>query len=438
MRFLRFLPMVIAASSVAVLAACGSQHLRMTPPMTAQGAQSQHSSSQSTGRLMAAIGDTQAELLANIQEISAGGNQPAYVTVKTAKARHTYSVYAQFLRTAQTLIVRAYGHVSLFPLAKVQLAFGTSDSPVALIDLPVVQEPSFDSLMALEGPSWSSRSGAAGRIGGVGETPRDVGSGPVIAPPSATCPKCAALAAINQNLRSIAAKWNGLKDAWQVNPQYVAFAPASDSRHTMVAMTCDYSNAYCGMSRGLTASAPGSDGAFASNGDLFKNTVSGIGGTGTCPTGSTSTCNDSVAVIPGPPKPTVPCPQNDGSESIPVGGTLGVVNKNGEKQARSVSDINTVSSIAGTVIVNNHTVAINTAPIGWIYEDNNGGLWFQKDAAAHWSSGLTFMVTETLGINLNPPTSNSAIFVTPANARKLIDQQGVDTEKCFSQGGIFT
>jgi hypothetical protein len=159
-------------------------------------------------------------------------------------------------------------------------------------------------------------------------------------------------------------------------------------------------------------------------------------GTGAC-TSDPSACAtprptpSAVAVAPG--KPSGSCTQTDGSNSLPVGATLGSVNKNGVADPRNVVDVNQVNAIASTTIVNNQTVVTNYTSVGWLYLDNNGGRWFQKDPAAQWTVAINVNVNKYFGFSLTGPTAQNPVYVSnPPQAAPITDS--LSTTKCWSQG----
>lgn len=145
-----------------------------------------------------------------------------------------------------------------------------------------------------------------------------------------------------------------------------------------------------------------------------------------------------VAIAPGTPAPGQPCSQVDGTNSIPVGGTLGYANINGQQEARSVKDINQLFGFGSSNIVNGNVMYDNLQPIGWLYEDNNGAFWFQKDPNAQWSMSLSGGVTlggiVSAGLGITPPTGQTAVSVgsTPGSLA-----QNEAASPCWSQGGQF-
>ena len=138
-----------------------------------------------------------------------------------------------------------------------------------------------------------------------------------------------------------------------------------------------------------------------------------------------------VAIKPGFPSGT--CRQSDLQESMGVGDSLGPVNKDNVETIRSVVDINQVNAATDIHIVNNQTVVGRWAAVGWIYLDNNGGLWFQKDPQAQWSLGLNFNINQYFGLTITPPPGQNPYYIAnhPTTAPGGKDLQ---VTKCFSKG----
>lgn len=139
----------------------------------------------------------------------------------------------------------------------------------------------------------------------------------------------------------------------------------------------------------------------------------------------------SVAVRFGFPSGT--CRQSDLQESMGVGDSIGPVNKDGNPSVRSVVDINQVNAATNLQIVNNQTVVGQWVSVGWIYLDDQGGLWFQKDPQAQWSLGLNFNLNQYFGLTLVPPPGQNPYYIAshPTTAPGGKDLQ---VTKCFSKG----
>jgi hypothetical protein len=137
------------------------------------------------------------------------------------------------------------------------------------------------------------------------------------------------------------------------------------------------------------------------------------------------------AVIAGFPNGS--CPQTDLSNSLPVGATLGSVNKDGVVTARSVVDINQVNAAGSTQIINNQTVVSTWVSVGWLYLDNNGGLWFQKDPAAQWTFTMNVNINQYFGLSFTPPAAQNPQYIKNRPTTTPI-ANNLQTTKCFRRG----
>ena len=137
-----------------------------------------------------------------------------------------------------------------------------------------------------------------------------------------------------------------------------------------------------------------------------------------------------IAALPG--LPTGKCTQSDGSDSLPVGANLGSVNKNGVVTVRSVIDINQVNA-ASVSIVNNQTTVGQWVSVGWIYLDNNGGLWFQKDPAAQWTMAVNAKINANFGLSFLPPGGAKLAYIKNPPKTAPIGNN-LQTARCFIKG----
>jgi hypothetical protein len=134
--------------------------------------------------------------------------------------------------------------------------------------------------------------------------------------------------------------------------------------------------------------------------------------------------------------PNGSCQQVDGSNSLAVGTTLGEATNTatGVTTTRSVVDVNTVDSLAflGTT-QDGSGVGINFQPVGWIYLDQNGGLWFQYDSAAQWQYSINVNVNQYFGISLIPPPGKNATYIGPAPKVTPINNH-LQVTACWTKG----
>lgn len=152
---------------------------------------------------MAAIGDSDGQLMANARSIRASGQNPVYLTVQAPKRTYHFSVYAQLVQAPSLLIVRGYGRIFVYPLSSVEISY--DGSTVLASSLPSATLPGIQKI-------------ANGRQPGVftqGDIQRK----------ERMCPDCVALMGYRPLVRLVFAKLNGILDAWQESPTYVAFAP---------------------------------------------------------------------------------------------------------------------------------------------------------------------------------------------------------------------
>lgn len=145
-----------------------------------------------------------------------------------------------------------------------------------------------------------------------------------------------------------------------------------------------------------------------------------------------------VAELPGPPKDNVPCASNDQANSLPVGATVGIANVNGADQVRSVADINRIDGYNTAVRVSGSVLYIGTKTIGWVYEDDHGGFWFQGNANLSWTYSFTGGVTVgdiiSGAFGINSPPGKSAV---PIGSKPGTIPQHSVAEKCFKDGSAF-
>ncbi len=135
--------------------------------------------------------------------------------------------------------------------------------------------------------------------------------------------------------------------------------------------------------------------------------------------------------------PAGKCPQSDLTDSLPVGANIGSVNKNGVTTIRHVIDINQVNAASSFTIVNNVTVVAGWASVGWLYLDDNGGLWFQKDPAAQWTTAYNANINAYFGLSLTPPIAQNPVYVAKPPTSAPINNN-LQTTKCFTKGRALT
>jgi len=118
---------------------------------------------------------------------------------------------------------------------------------------------------------------------------------------------------------------------------------------------------------------------------------------------------------------------------LAVGSTLGSANKNGVVTARSVVDVNQVNALASQTIANNQTVINNYTSVGWLYLDNNGGMWFQADPLAQWTTSMNLNINQFFGISVTPPSAKNPVYV-PNPPKTSAATDSLQTVECWSKG----
>jgi hypothetical protein len=130
-----------AVLSLSILAACSGRGTVAVPS----------SSEQTNAKIVAAYGNSEAELGQTIADASVLGKTARFLTVNylggfsVSPASHLFSPDAKVVRTSTALMVAAYQKVYVWRLADVQLVYG--DASVAVEDIPLVQQPEVDALM---------------------------------------------------------------------------------------------------------------------------------------------------------------------------------------------------------------------------------------------------------------------------------------------------
>jgi hypothetical protein len=143
--------------------------------------------------------------------------------------------------------------------------------------------------------------------------------------------------------------------------------------------------------------------------------------------------NPACQVAAAPGIPDGKCTQTDGADSLPVGNPLGSVNKNGVTTVRTIIDINRVNAGSTPTTVNNQTVVSNWLAVGWIYLDNNGGLWFQADPLAQWTLTFNANINAYFGISVTPPSAQNPVYIkNPPTSAPI--SNNLQTVKCFQKG----
>jgi hypothetical protein len=131
--------------------------------------------------------------------------------------------------------------------------------------------------------------------------------------------------------------------------------------------------------------------------------------------GTTGDGGTPVAVYPETPKIGVSCPSNDGSESLPVGATVGYASINGQTVARSVANINVIYGYSSENTASASVEYVNLQTLGWVYEDNGGAFWFQQNANISWTYsfgvGISTGSLISASFGINSPPGQAAVSI---------------------------
>jgi len=95
--------------------------------------------------------------------------------------------------------------------------------------------------------------------------------------------------------------------------------------------------------------------------------------------------------------------------------------------------VNQVNALNSQTILNNQKVGNNWISVGWIYLDDGGGLWFQKDAQALWTTAFNVNFNKYLGITLTPPIAQNAVII-PKPPTTNPAMNNIQTIKCWKDG----
>lgn len=168
---------------LAFLVGCGGDPKTQTTPAEGRNAPPQIA--------VAAVGDSESELRSSIEAAIRSGYQPRYVRVHTMHEDHLFSPYAQLLRTPNAIIARGYGRMFIWN-AQSAAVFWNAEPGSQNARLPNVDAPKIDA--------------AAKRLRGEAADETIVLSG--------------------ARSRKRDDPWAGLKDPWQISPDYVYVNPA--------------------------------------------------------------------------------------------------------------------------------------------------------------------------------------------------------------------
>jgi hypothetical protein len=94
--------------------------------------------------------------------------------------------------------------------------------------------------------------------------------------------------------------------------------------------------------------------------------------------------------------------------------------------------VNLVNTAGVNTVINSTTVASQLLPVGWLYIDNNGGLWFAEDPLANWTIGVNINVNASFGLSLTPPIARAAVPVPKQMSSPI--SNNIVVSKCWKQG----
>lgn len=192
--------LAVAVLCVALITSCGGSGTA-NPPL--QTGANPTTNQYPPGTKVAVVGDTEADVSANIQTAQKLGLSPQYIGVQTSSHMHVFTVYSQVLRSQQALIVRAYGYTYVFDLNGTSVSEG--GAAIASASFPLVGDAFADKTIAS------------------GQQPDDFKFNEAVK--SQLCPDCVMMVLHPHP----PASWAALQDPWQVSPTYIAWAPAASN-----------------------------------------------------------------------------------------------------------------------------------------------------------------------------------------------------------------
>ena len=197
-------------------------------------------------RLVAAVGDSQAQLRRSARSAEKSGKIPVYLTVKAAHKTYGFSPFAQIVRSEHALIVRAYSKIFVFPIdeVKVDLHAGSvthvDENAIPRIAAPKIEQgiKRYERLLAKHrlDKQYHER---------------------MIARKQKLCPDCAMFEINPHKFAHMAIVWNGSRDPWQMAATYRAFPVPLSHGVTRLAMGVKNEDSQCPQAR--TRNARGQD-----------------------------------------------------------------------------------------------------------------------------------------------------------------------------------
>jgi hypothetical protein len=119
-----------------------------------------------------------------------------------------------------------------------------------------------------------------------------------------------------------------------------------------------------------------------------------------------------------------------------IGATLGIQFDTGAYTARTVVDVNAVLAYGGAKVINGHRMILAPTFIGFLYLDNQGGLWFQKDPSLSPNFSLSAGQTIngwTVSFGFSQSLGTDAAYI----GMKPTEMPHTTSIKCFTGGRGF-
>jgi hypothetical protein len=212
--------MLVTFVGAAAICSCGGRSSVIAPigdfrPLNASAA-------------VAVAGDTPGQFAANLAVARAQQKNVRFVSISTAAGTDNYSVYSPVMRSRDAVVVIAYGRLHAYPIVHATIAYSGYPDPIKPSSLPRVKMPTLNALIK-DGNSNGRTAAQLVRL----------------------CGHCSVVLMRRPGAPVTANLWNSKKDPWQVNPDYIFWAPgteviASNSRRPeFVNQPCDASGYLC-------------------------------------------------------------------------------------------------------------------------------------------------------------------------------------------------
>ena len=155
---------------------------------------------------VAVAGDTPFQFVANLAAAQSAKKSVRFVSIATPRGADRYSVYSRVVRTQDAIVVLAYGRMHAYPIAGTGVAYSGTTAPVSVTSLPQVNMPTLDGLIE-SGSSDGLSQGALSNL----------------------CGHCSIALLPRAGTKIRPTLWQKKQDPWQVNPDYVFWAPGTDA-----------------------------------------------------------------------------------------------------------------------------------------------------------------------------------------------------------------